>query len=115
MNFDKYQNNTGMTNAVFEAISHEERRRVLEILKRHGEMAAGDLAEHFAFGKATLSHHLRLLVHAGLIDREKRGRFVYYRINASVFEEVLGMLLDLFQVKRTRRSAKERSHVVGLP
>ncbi len=99
---------------MFEAISYAERRRVLEILKRHGEMAAGDLARHFTFGKATLSHHLRLLVHAGLIDREKRGRFVFYQINTSVFEEVLGMLLDLFQVKGVKRSAKERSHVVKL-
>jgi ArsR family transcriptional regulator len=85
-----------MINRVFEALSHPDRRKLLALLKRGGELHVGAIAEHFDFTKPTLSHHLRLLVDAGLLDREKRGQFVYYRINVSAFEEVLGLLIQLF-------------------
>lgn len=89
-----------MRNRVFEALAHPDRRRILALLKRRGEMFAGELAERFEFSKPTLSHHLGLLTDAGLVDREKRGQFVYYRINASVFEELVQVFCDLFDVSR---------------
>lgn len=58
-------------------------------------MSAGDLAEGFNFSKPTLSHHLQILSDAGLLDRERRGRFIYYQVNMSVFDEVVQMLFDL--------------------
>ncbi len=58
-------------------------------------MAAGDLACGFSFSKPTLSHHLQILADAGLLDRERRGRFIYYQVNMSVFDEVVQMLFDL--------------------
>lgn len=91
---------------VFAALGHPDRRRVLVLVKRQGEMAAGELAEHFGFSKPTLSHHLNQLVAAGLLDREKRGQFVYYRINQTVFEEVLQVMFDLFEIGRPDGSAK---------
>jgi ArsR family transcriptional regulator, arsenate/arsenite/antimonite-responsive transcriptional repressor len=93
-----------MLTHVFEALSHPDRRRLLALLKREGEMHAGAIAEYFEFTKPTLSHHLKLLVIAGLLDREKRGQFVYYRINLSAFEETLGALINLFG---SRERAKE--------
>ena len=113
-----------MLNRVFEALSHPDRRKLLALLKQHGELHAGAVGEHFDFSKPTLSHHLRLLVDAGLLDREKRGQFVYFRINVSAFDEVLGLLIQLFgqpahgkgtghatraaDVPRTRRSRAGR-------
>lgn len=85
-------------NQVFEALAHPERRRILSLLKTRGELAAGELSQQFAFSKPTLSHHLNLLVSAGLLDRERRGQFVYYRINQSVFEETLAALFELLHV-----------------
>jgi len=93
-------------NDVFAALGHPDRRRVLVLLKRQGEMAAGELAAHFEFSKPTLSHHLNLLVSAGLLDRERRGQFVYYRINQTVFEEVLQVMFALFEVGRSDGAAE---------
>lgn len=97
-----------MLNRVFEAMSHVDRRKLLALLKREGELHAGAIVEHFDFTKPTLSHHLKILTDAGLLDREKRGQFVYYRINISAFEETLGALIHLFDNnKRTEGATDE--------
>jgi DNA-binding transcriptional ArsR family regulator len=45
-----------------------------------GELTAGEIAERFDFSKPALSSHLRVLEEAGLIAREKRGQFVYFKL-----------------------------------
>ena len=71
-------------------------------------MAAGDLAEGFSFSKPTLSHHLQILADAGLLDRERRGRFIYYQVNMTVFDEVVQMLFDLVGETPLPRGGEER-------
>lgn len=64
---------------VFEALASAPRRRILAYLNG-GELAAGEIASRFDFSKPALSGHLRILEDAGLIEREKRGQFVYFRL-----------------------------------
>lgn len=64
---------------VFEALASTPRRKILAYLNA-GELTAGEIAERFEFSKPTLSGHLRVLEEAGLIEREKRGQFVYFRL-----------------------------------
>ncbi len=64
---------------VFEALASTPRRKILAFLNA-GELTAGEIAERFDFSKPTLSGHLRVLEDAGLIEREKRGQFVYFRL-----------------------------------
>jgi ArsR family transcriptional regulator len=40
---------------------------------------AGEIASRFAMSKPSISQHLQLLEHAGLVTSEKRGKYVYYR------------------------------------
>lgn len=87
-----------MFDRVFQAIAHPERRAILKLIKRAGELHASQIAEHFDFTKPTLSHHLKALTDAELLIRERRGQFIYFQINQSVFEEVLGVMFDLFDV-----------------
>lgn len=63
---------------IFEALASAARRQILAYLSA-GELSAGELAERFDFSKPALSSHLRILEEAGLIEREKRGQFVYFR------------------------------------
>lgn len=63
---------------IFEALASTARRQILAYLSA-GELSAGELAERFDFSKPALSSHLRILEDAGLIEREKRGQFVYFR------------------------------------
>ncbi len=75
-------------NTVFKALADPTRRRILELL-RDREMTAGDIAGHFAVSKPTLSGHFAVLRAADLIDAEKRGTTIIYRLNLSVLEEAL--------------------------
>lgn len=63
---------------IFEALASTARRQILAYLSA-GELSAGELAERFDFSKPALSSHLCILEEAGLIEREKRGQFVYFR------------------------------------
>jgi DNA-binding transcriptional ArsR family regulator len=64
---------------VFAALASTARRKILAYLNE-GELTAGEIAERFDFSKPALSSHLRVLEEAGLIAREKRGQFVYFKL-----------------------------------
>lgn len=72
----------------FKALSDPVRRDILELLKA-GSMRAGDIAAQFQLGQATISYHLSLLKQAGLIRERREKNYIYYELNASVFEELL--------------------------
>ena len=74
--------------SVFKALADPTRRRVLELLKEK-PMGAGDLADHFDVAKPTMSAHFAVLVAADLIEAEKVGRSITYRLKMSVLEEAL--------------------------
>lgn len=64
---------------VFEALASTPRRKILAYLNQ-GELTAGEIGERFDFSKPALSAHLRILEEAGLVAREKRGQFVFFRL-----------------------------------
>ena len=70
------------------AISDPVRRNILEMLKEE-KKSAGELASEFNLSGATVSYHLTQLKKAGLILESRHKNFIYYELNASVFEEVL--------------------------
>jgi len=74
-----------MTNFVntFRALGDPTRQRMLTLLEEAGEMCVAALAVHFAMTQPSVSHHLRILRQAGVVVAEKRGKEVYYRINAA--------------------------------
>ena len=57
-----------------------------------GEACVCDLTEAFDLSQPTISHHLKVLHEAGLLDREKRGVWVYYRARADALAS-LGILI----------------------
>lgn len=75
-------------NSVFKALADPTRRRVLQLLRTR-PMAAGELADHFAVSKPTMSAHFSVLQDAGLVGAEKIGRTIIYRLKMSVLEEAL--------------------------
>ena len=75
-------------NKVFKALSDPTRRRVLQLL-RERPMSAGELSDHFDVSKPTMSAHFAVLQEAGLIEAEKSGRTIIYRLVMSVLEEAL--------------------------
>ena len=73
---------------MFKALSDPTRRRVLQLL-RERPMSAGALSDHFPVSKPTMSAHFAVLQEAGLIESEKSGRTIVYRLVMSVLEETL--------------------------
>lgn len=76
------------------AISDPVRRNILEMLKEE-KKSAGELALEFNLSGATVSYHLTQLKKAGLILETRHKNFIYYELNASVFEEVLMWIYGL--------------------
>lgn len=72
----------------FKALSDPVRREILIMLKQ-GKLSAGEIGQAFDMTGATISYHLSQLKKAGLVIESKQKNYVYYELNASVFEEVM--------------------------
>lgn len=84
-------------NKVYKALSDPTRRKILELL-RERDRTAGELAEHFDLTKPTLSRHFSVLREADLIQGDKNGATITYRLNISVLEEALLSLMNMFHI-----------------
>jgi ArsR family transcriptional regulator len=63
----------------FKVLADPARLRLLSFIAANEETCACSLVEPLGVSQPTVSHHLRVLYEAGLVDREKRGRWVLYR------------------------------------
>ena len=89
---------------VFKALSDPTRRRVLELLRKK-PMSAGDLADHFDVTKPTMSAHFAVLIGADLIQADKQGRTIMYRLKMSVLEDALLGFAKAFGLQITNNEA----------
>ena len=67
---------------VFKALGDPTRVRLLSLIAaaEDGEACACDLIEPVGLAQPTVSHHMKLLVDAGLVSREQRGKWAHYRV-----------------------------------
>ena len=67
---------------LLKALADPVRLRLLSLIASHegGEACICDLNEAFDLSQPTISHHMKVLHEAGLVDRDKRGVWVYYRV-----------------------------------
>ncbi len=80
--------------STFKALSDSTGREILALLKK-GSLTAGDIGTHFDITGPSISHHLSVLKESNLISAEKRGTYIYYELNMSVIDEILGWAADL--------------------
>lgn len=78
----------------FKALSDPTRREIINLLKDK-PLTAGEIVAHFDMTGATISHHLSILKNAGLILDSKQGKFIYYELNLSVFEELISWFMEI--------------------
>ncbi len=72
---------------IFKAMSDENRLKILELL--HGrEYNASELLAEMDFGQSTLSHHMRILLNAGVVQARKSGKWTYYSLREGSCEEM---------------------------
>ncbi|WP_405685499.1 ArsR/SmtB family transcription factor [Streptomyces sp. NBC_00057] len=79
---------------VFKALGDPVRLRLLSMIasRAGGEVCVCDLTPAFDLSQPTISHHLKLLKQAGLIDSERRGTWVYYRLLPETTDRLAAIL-----------------------
>lgn len=92
----------------FKALSDPTRREILSLLKQR-PLPAGEIAHRFPTTGATVSHHLSILKEADLISDRREGRYIYYELNLSVFEEALKWFHDFLDRESTGKEKGKES------
>src|SRR6478752_3782718 len=77
---------------LLKALADPVRLRLLSLVASHegGEACVCDLNDAFDLSQPTISHHLKVLHEAGLLDRSKRGVWVYYAVRRDALTDVAG-------------------------
>jgi len=70
------------------ALADPTRIGIVNCLANAGEACVCDLTDGFGLSQPTISHHLRILREAGLIEAERRGTWSFYRLNRSAVAEL---------------------------
>lgn len=75
------------------ALADDTRQDILQLLQKKGEMSVGKIVAAFKHSsQPTISHHLKILKHEGLIESRRAGKEIIYSINADNVEECCGLL-----------------------
>ena len=79
---------------MFKALGDPVRLRLVSLIARHpgGEACVCEISVPFDVSQPTISHHLKLLREAGLLECERRGTWVYYRVVPSVLQQLSSVL-----------------------
>lgn len=79
---------------ILSALADDNRRKVLEILKK-GRISSGDLAQELGMTPQALSYHLAKLKKADLIYETRHKNFIYYELNLTVLDEAIFWITNL--------------------
>ena len=79
---------------LLKALADPVRLRLLSLVASHadGEACVCDLNDAFDLSQPTISHHLKVLHEAGLLDRSKRGVWVYYAVRREVLADIAALI-----------------------
>ncbi len=78
--------------AMFKALGDPVRLRMASIIAGKPEVCVCEITPAFDLSSGTISHHLRILREAGLVDSERRGTFVYYWIRPGALDAMSTLL-----------------------
>jgi ArsR family transcriptional regulator, arsenate/arsenite/antimonite-responsive transcriptional repressor len=94
---------------LLKALADPVRLRLLSLVASHadGEACVCDLNDAFELSQPTISHHLKVLHEAGLLDREKRGTWVFYLARPAA----MAALSHLFTADVRRPTGKPTDHL----
>lgn len=84
---------------LFKALADRSRVRILNVLLNAGEpVCVCEFQPALGIAQPTVSHHLKQLVEAGLLEREKRGTYAYYRLKLGALDRIGALLAEREQV-----------------
>lgn len=82
----------------FAMLADENRHRILDLLMVNGKMNVNDITTHGHLSRPAVSHHLRLMLQAGLVQVEQVGKERYYFATLEPSAMLLSKLVESLQV-----------------
>ncbi len=92
----------------FHALADLNRRRIVEMLAKDGELTATGISERFPVSAPAISQHLKVLREANLVLMEKRGQQRIYRVNPDALSEVQDWTKRITELWNERFEALDR-------
>lgn len=77
---------------ISKALADPQRRAILQKLAMSNRLNCSDVQAFFDVSQPTVSHHLKELSHAGIVEKEKQGQFCYYHVNSEVLSSYVSEL-----------------------
>ena len=105
---------TNQFQRIAKALADPRRFEILDVIAAGGEMCCGAVVERFPVAQATISHHLKELADAGLVEARSEGQFKYLRARPEVLAEYIEQLgrrvgLQQDSASKTGVSGRKRS------
>ena len=95
--------------AIAKALGDPIRLQLVDVLRKHaGKVCVCELTPLFDVGQPTVSHHLKMLRDAGIVDSERQGLWAYYYVNPEALEELTTWLTRLNRPDEIREAVRER-------
>ncbi|MCC6657047.1 MAG: helix-turn-helix transcriptional regulator [Rhodocyclaceae bacterium] len=82
---------------VFTALGDEHRQRILLTFEPGERLNVGQIAEVSTLSRSAVSHHLKILREAGVLDSRKEGKEVFFWLNKDFLRETLASVLDYLE------------------
>lgn len=79
---------------MLDALADQNRVRILCLLGAQGRLSVGDIASNFTMSRPAISHHLKVMLDAGLLLNQKAGQEVYYWVDCDGIIAALRKLAD---------------------
>lgn len=79
---------------VYEALGHEHRQRILLTFEKNEELSIKDIVDVSSLQRTAVVHHLKILQNAKVLLANKRGKFVFYKINADIIKNTCESTID---------------------
>jgi ArsR family transcriptional regulator len=77
---------------VLKALAHPKRFRMVREVAAAGELSCGELAEKFPVAQPTISHHLKILTDAGVLDVQRHGQHGFCSVNRALVTRAVQLL-----------------------
>ncbi|EAD6479119.1 ArsR family transcriptional regulator [Listeria monocytogenes] len=84
---------------IMKAIAEPNRLQILDMIST-GEKCACDILDDFNFTQPTLSHHMKVLIEAGIVTVRKEGKWQYYSLVSENIEEFQELTNQIFKTKQ---------------
>jgi DNA-binding transcriptional ArsR family regulator len=100
---------------LFKAIADPSRRKLLDVLHDHDGRTLGELCEHLAMARQSVTQHLGLLEAANLVITQKRGREKLHFLNPVPLQDIYERWIRKFEEPRLQALHRLKQHLESDP